>query len=100
MKPVSDTLNKNDALQSVVQIGQTQLNRHFVFNTLTSLNYLVLAQKPTEAVKYVNKLVNYQHLIFKNIVRPAISILEEVVDVVGDDFAKFLCRSGFLKNGF
>ncbi len=57
---------------------RAQMNPHFVFNSLNSIQHYILNSKSEEAVKYLNKFAKLIRLILNNSDKPTVTINEDL----------------------
>lgn len=57
---------------------RAQMNPHFVFNSLNSIQHYILNSKGDEAVKYLNKFAKLIRIILSNSEKPTVTINEDV----------------------
>ncbi|MBI3518273.1 MAG: histidine kinase [Bacteroidetes bacterium] len=57
---------------------RAQMNPHFVFNSLNSIQHYILNSKGDEAVKYLNKFAKLIRIILNNSEKPTVTINEDV----------------------
>ena len=58
--------NKNDQIETELLTLRSQMNPHFIFNTLNSLQSLILNSNRFEAYSYVMKFAKFIRLILEN----------------------------------
>jgi ligand-binding sensor domain-containing protein len=57
---------------------RAQMNPHFVFNSLNSIQHYILNSKGDEAVKYLNKFAKLIRIILNNSEKPTVTINEDI----------------------
>ncbi len=57
---------------------RAQMNPHFVFNSLNSIQHYILNSKGDEAAKYLNKFAKLIRIILNNSEKPIVTINEEI----------------------
>ncbi len=57
---------------------RAQMNPHFMFNSLNSIQHYIIANKDDEAVFYLNKFARLMRMILNNSEKASISIREEI----------------------
>lgn len=57
---------------------RAQMNPHFVFNSLNSIQHYILNSKGDEAAKYLNKFAKLIRIILNNSEKPTVTINEEI----------------------
>jgi ligand-binding sensor domain-containing protein len=57
---------------------RAQMNPHFVFNSLNSIQHYILNSKGDEAVKYLNKFAKLIRIILSNSEKPTVTINEDI----------------------
>lgn len=57
---------------------RAQMNPHFVFNSLNSIQHYILNSKGDEAVKYLNKFAKLIRIILNNSEKPLVTINEDI----------------------
>ncbi|MCC6182628.1 MAG: histidine kinase [Bacteroidia bacterium] len=57
---------------------RAQMNPHFVFNSLNSIQHYILNSKEEEAAKYLNKFAKLIRLILNNSEKPTVTINEDM----------------------
>ncbi|MBC7695453.1 MAG: histidine kinase [Burkholderiales bacterium] len=57
---------------------RAQMNPHFVFNSLNSIQHYILNNKGDEAAKYLNKFAKLIRIILNNSEKPTVTINEEI----------------------
>jgi ligand-binding sensor domain-containing protein len=57
---------------------RAQMNPHFVFNSLNSIQHYILNSKGDEAVKYLNKFAKLIRIILNNSEKPTVTINEDL----------------------
>ena len=57
---------------------RAQMNPHFVFNSLNSIQHYILNSKGDEAVKYLNKFAKLIRIILSNSEKPTVTINEDL----------------------
>ncbi|GAB4148741.1 MAG: hypothetical protein Fur0041_22190 [Bacteroidia bacterium] len=57
---------------------RAQMNPHFVFNSLNSIQHFILTNKSTDATKYLNKFAKLMRIILNNSEKSLITISEEL----------------------
>lgn len=57
---------------------RAQMNPHFVFNSLNSIQHFILTNKTTDAGKYLNKFARLMRVILNNSEKSLITIAEEL----------------------
>lgn len=57
---------------------RAQMNPHFVFNSLNSIQHYILNSKGDEAAKYLNKFAKLIRIILNNSEKPTVTINEDV----------------------
>jgi ligand-binding sensor domain-containing protein len=83
---VSQIKNKQQAeFEQQVEISKAelkalraQMNPHFVFNSLNSIQHYILNSKGDEAVKYLNKFAKLIRIILNNSEKPTVTINEDI----------------------
>ncbi len=60
---------------------RAQMNPHFVFNSLNSIQHYILNSKSEEAAKYLNKFAKLIRLILNNSDKPTVTINEEMASL-------------------
>jgi len=65
-------------LESQLQALRSQMNPHFVFNSLNSIQYLILHSDEYSASEYLSKFARLVRIILDNSRRPSISLDKEV----------------------
>jgi uncharacterized membrane-anchored protein YhcB (DUF1043 family) len=82
-----DQLNKKEKekFEQQVEVSKAelkalraQMNPHFVFNSLNSIQHYILNSKGEEAVKYLNKFAKLIRIILNNSDKPSVTINEEL----------------------
>lgn len=61
---------------------RVQMNPHFVFNSLNSIQHYILTNKGDEAVRYLNKFAKLIRLILNNSEKPTVTINEDLEAIV------------------
>lgn len=61
---------------------RAQMNPHFVFNSLNSIQHYILTSKGDEAVRYLNKFAKLIRLILNNSEKPTVTINEDLEAIV------------------
>ena len=57
---------------------RAQMNPHFVFNSLNSIQHYILNSKGDEAVRYLNKFAKLIRIILNNSEKPTVTINEDI----------------------
>ncbi len=57
---------------------RAQMNPHFVFNSLNSIQHYILNSKGEEAVRYLNKFAKLIRIILNNSEKPTVTINEDI----------------------
>lgn len=57
---------------------RAQMNPHFIFNSLNSIQHFILEREETSAVKYLNKFAKLIRIILNNSEKPSITLREEL----------------------
>lgn len=57
---------------------RAQMNPHFIFNSLNSIQHFILQSEETSAVKYLNKFAKLIRIILNNSEKSAITLREEI----------------------
>lgn len=57
---------------------RAQMNPHFVFNSLNSIQHYILNNKGDEAAKYLNKFAKLIRIILNNSEKPTVTVNEEI----------------------
>lgn len=85
-----DQLNKKEKekFEQQVEVSKAelkalraQMNPHFVFNSLNSIQHYILNSKGEEAVKYLNKFAKLIRTILNNSDKPSVTINEELLSL-------------------
>lgn len=71
-------LEKQKAMQSRMMMLSSQMNPHFVFNALASVQSLVMTQETEEAVNYLSEFAGLMRLNLENSLTPYISLSNEI----------------------
>jgi len=71
-----DYENKILVLES--ELLSSQMNPHFIFNSLNSIKYYALTQPPVETAKFVTSFAKLMRIILNNSKRKKISLREEI----------------------
>ena len=57
---------------------RSQMNPHFVFNSLNSIQHYIFNSKSEEAVKYLNKFAKLMRVILNNSDKPTVAIEDDL----------------------
>ncbi|MCA0429658.1 MAG: histidine kinase [Bacteroidetes bacterium] len=57
---------------------RSQMNPHFVFNSLNSIQHYIYSNESTEAIKYLNKFARLVRIILNNSEKPTVTIEEDL----------------------
>lgn len=57
---------------------RAQMNPHFIFNSLNSIQHFIMQSEEASAVKYLNKFAKLIRIILNNSEKPAITLREEI----------------------
>jgi len=71
-------LEKQKAMQSRIMMLSSQMNPHFVFNALASVQSLVMTQETEKAVNYLSEFAGLMRLNLENSLSPYISLSDEI----------------------
>ncbi|NHF60508.1 response regulator [Flavobacteriaceae bacterium TP-CH-4] len=71
-------LEKQKAMQSRMMMLSSQMNPHFVFNALASVQSLVMTQETEDAVNYLSEFAGLMRLNLENSLTPYISLSDEI----------------------
>lgn len=69
---------KHQLLDSELRALRSQMNPHFIFNSLNSIQYFILKKQPQEAYTYLSKFASLMRKILQNSRLKYISIKDEV----------------------
>ncbi len=72
---------KIEVSKSELKALRAQMNPHFVFNSLNSIQHYILNSKSEEAVKYLNKFAKLIRIILHNSEKPTVTINEDVESI-------------------
>lgn len=61
-----------------LQALRAQMNPHFIFNTLSSIQYFITTNETGEALKYLSKFAKLMRKIMDNSKKPAIQVKDEL----------------------
>ncbi len=69
---------ENVRISQMQTILQQQMNPHFIFNSLTSINHFILQNKPMESSRYLTKFSTLIRNILDNSKKPMIPLADEI----------------------
>lgn len=69
---------RRERLENQLQLIRTQLNPHFVFNTMNAIQHLILAQKNQQASEYLSELGGLMRKVLTLTKNELISLYEEL----------------------
>lgn len=69
---------ENTRISQMQTILQQQMNPHFIFNSLTSINHFILQNEPMESSRYLTKFSTLIRNILDNSKKHLISVAEEI----------------------
>lgn len=69
---------ENSRIAQMQTVLQQQMNPHFIFNSLTSINHFVLQNKPLESSRYLTKFSTLIRKILDNSAFEKVSLKEEI----------------------
>jgi len=69
---------ENQILMLESELLSSQMNPHFIFNSLNSIKYYALTKPPVETAKFVTSFAKLMRIILNNSRRKTISIKEEI----------------------
>src|SRR5574337_253564 len=80
-------IKKRERIESETQVAmarnelkalRAQMNPHFVFNSLNSIQHFILTNKSADAGKYLNKFARLMRVILNNSEKSLITVREEI----------------------
>lgn len=57
---------------------RSQMNPHFIFNSLNSIQHYIFNSKSDEAIKYLNKFARLVRIILNNSDKPTVTVAEDI----------------------
>jgi len=69
---------KQQATELEMQALRAQMNPHFIFNSLNSINRFILKKQSSEATEYLTKFSRLIRMILKSSANPTISLAEDL----------------------
>ncbi|HWY34461.1 MAG TPA: histidine kinase, partial [Nitrosopumilaceae archaeon] len=73
-----ETAQEIEISKNELKALRSQMNPHFMFNSLNSIQHFILTHKEDEAVFYLNKFARLMRMILNNSEKSSITIREEV----------------------
>lgn len=74
--------NKVEISKSELKALRAQMNPHFVFNSLNSIQHYILNSKGEEAVRYLSKFAKLIRIILSNSEKATVTINEDVESII------------------
>lgn len=78
MKQQAEFEQQVEVSKAELKALRAQMNPHFVFNSLNSIQHYILNSKGDEAVKYLNKFAKLIRIILNNSEKPTVTINEDI----------------------
>ncbi|MBX3163121.1 MAG: histidine kinase [Bacteroidetes bacterium] len=77
-KQQQDFERKVEMSKTELKALRSQMNPHFIFNSLNSIQHYIFNAKSDEAIKYLNKFARLVRLILNNSNKPTVTIEEDL----------------------
>lgn len=73
-----DSMQQIEISKNELKALRSQMNPHFMFNSLNSIQHYIVNNKDNEAVFYLNKFAKLMRMILNNSEKPTVTVKEEI----------------------